>query len=51
METYYGNLTNLIEETYRINGNRQVVLIGHSMGNPVLLYFLNQKPQVNSNFY
>ena len=42
---FYTNLTKLVENTYRENGNTPVVMIGHSMGNPVMLYFYNHKPQ------
>ena len=33
---------NLIENTYQRNANMSVVLLGHSMGNPMSLYFLNR---------
>ena len=39
------NLTLLIEETYRENNNKKVVLIAHSMGNLYTQYLLYQKPQ------
>ena len=42
---FYANLTKLIEVTYAENGNSSVVMIAHSMGNPVMLYFYNHKPQ------
>ncbi|XP_071174623.1 lysosomal phospholipase A and acyltransferase-like isoform X1 [Mytilus edulis] len=45
MSGYYSQLTKLVEDTYTINNNSKVVLLGHSLGNLVLLYFLNQKPQ------
>ncbi|XP_072013227.1 lysosomal phospholipase A and acyltransferase-like [Amphiura filiformis] len=35
-------LKHLIEDTYKINGNRKVVLISHSLGGPFTLYFLNK---------
>ena len=31
----------LVEETYYMNDNTKVVLLGHSMGNPITLYLLN----------
>ncbi len=37
---YFNNLKNLIEETYRINGNRKVTLVAHSMGGLFTIYFL-----------
>ncbi|KAK7492259.1 hypothetical protein BaRGS_00016556 [Batillaria attramentaria] len=39
------NLTKLVEDTYAENNNTRVVMVAHSMGNPVLLYFFNHKPQ------
>eukprot|EP00475_Leptophrys_vorax_P005212 TRINITY_DN1315_c0_g1_i2.p1 TRINITY_DN1315_c0_g1~~TRINITY_DN1315_c0_g1_i2.p1 ORF type:complete len:265 (-),score=63.66 TRINITY_DN1315_c0_g1_i2:33-827(-) len=39
---YYILLQSLIEETYRMNGNERVLIVTHSMGGPVALYFLNQ---------
>ncbi|XP_071174649.1 lysosomal phospholipase A and acyltransferase-like [Mytilus edulis] len=41
---FYQNLRNLVEETYALNNNTKVVLLGHSMGNPTTLYFLNHQP-------
>lgn len=38
---YYSNLTKLIEDIYRSCGHRKVIIIAHSMGNPLLLYFYN----------
>lgn len=40
-KTYFPNLKSLIEHTYYQNDNRKVVLLGHSMGNPMILYLLN----------
>ena len=34
------NLKELVEDTYKINGNKKVSLLGHSMGGPFLQYFL-----------
>jgi len=42
---YYANLTTLIENTYYQNGNKKVLIIGHSMGNPVMLHFYHAKSQ------
>eukprot|EP00475_Leptophrys_vorax_P015994 TRINITY_DN2237_c0_g1_i2.p1 TRINITY_DN2237_c0_g1~~TRINITY_DN2237_c0_g1_i2.p1 ORF type:complete len:290 (-),score=64.27 TRINITY_DN2237_c0_g1_i2:49-918(-) len=39
---YYPKLQSLIEETYQLNGNERVLIVTHSMGGPVALYFLNQ---------
>ena len=38
---FYFNLTKLVEDTYQDNNGTKVMLMGHSMGNPVLLYWLN----------
>ena len=48
---FYANLTKLIESTYAENGNTPVVVVGHSMGNPVMLYFYNHKPQAWKDKY
>ncbi|VDI60210.1 lysophospholipase III [Mytilus galloprovincialis] len=42
---FFKNFKALIEETYTLNNNTKVVLLGHSMGNPTTLYFLNHQPQ------
>lgn len=42
---YYGNITALVEDTYRINGNKKVIIVCHSMGCPVMLYYLNGRSQ------
>ena len=39
-------LKELIEDTYRINHNRPVVVIAHSMGNPIFVNFINNQPRV-----
>ena len=39
---YYVNLKTLIETTYANGGNRRVVLVAHSMGAPISLYFLTK---------
>lgn len=45
MGEMYTKLKALIEETYYKNNNTKVVIIAHSMGNPVTLYFLNHQSQ------
>ncbi|XP_060080361.1 phospholipase A2 group XV-like [Ylistrum balloti] len=47
----YKKLQALIEETYTMNNNASVTLLGHSMGNPVTLYFLNHMPQAWKDKY
>lgn len=39
------NLTKLIENNYYEHFNRKVVLMGHSMGNMYIYYFLKRQPQ------
>lgn len=45
MSEYLKMTVKLVEETYSLNNNQPVVLIGHSMGNLYILYLLNQQPQ------
>lgn len=45
LDIFFKNLTILIESTYAKNGNTPVVLIAHSMGGPLSLILLNNKPQ------
>lgn len=42
---YFVQLKALIEETYAQNNNTPVILIAHSMGGPMTLYFLNLQTQ------
>jgi len=44
MKEYFAAVANLTERTYSVNKQR-VVLIGHSLGNLYLLYFLNHQSQ------
>jgi hypothetical protein len=37
LNDYYCDLTKLIEDAYTDNGNRKVVIVAHSLGNPVIL--------------
>ncbi|XP_076452446.1 lysosomal phospholipase A and acyltransferase-like [Babylonia areolata] len=41
MQGFFQDLRRLIEDTYEKNGNSRVVVVAHSMGNPVLLHFYN----------
>jgi lysophospholipase-3 len=41
LDDYFKNLTSLLIETYTTNNNTKVILIAHSMGNPIILYWLN----------
>ncbi|KAF8567881.1 hypothetical protein P879_07551 [Paragonimus westermani] len=40
---FVSQMTKLVEETYEMNDNRPVVLLGHSLGALYTLYFLQQK--------
>lgn len=42
---------NLIESTYKNNGNQPVIIIAHSMGSPMTLYFLNRRSQAWKDKY
>ncbi|CAG2203406.1 LYPLA3 [Mytilus edulis] len=44
-DDFYKSFKALVEETYALNNNTKVVLVGHSMGNPTTLYFLNHQLQ------
>ena len=46
---YIKSLQALVEETYYTNYNTKVVLIGHSMGNPMTLYLLNNMTKIWKN--
>ncbi|KAK0428978.1 hypothetical protein QR680_011118 [Steinernema hermaphroditum] len=39
---YYAMLRSMIESAYYFNNNKKVVILGHSMGNPVMLYFYHK---------
>ena len=41
MADFFNNTKKLIEDTYTKNGNTPVLMVAHSMGNPVMLYFYN----------
>ena len=38
---FMDDLKKLVEDTYYLNKNQKVILIGHSMGNPYALQLLN----------
>lgn len=48
---YYKSLVTLVEETYRQQDYRKVILVCHSMGCPVTLYFLNHQSPVWKETY
>ncbi|KAE9416180.1 hypothetical protein Angca_007738, partial [Angiostrongylus cantonensis] len=41
LHLYFDLLKTTIETTYRYNGHTKVITLGHSMGNPIILYFFN----------
>ena len=41
LDFFFRNLTNLVEETYYANNNTKCMIVAHSMGNPMTLYWLN----------
>ena len=45
------DMKTLVEQTYTLNNSSRVILMGHSMGCPVLLYFLNQQSQAWKDKY
>lgn len=44
-QDYFIKLKSLVEDTYIENGNKSIMLIAHSMGGPMSLYFLNSQTQ------
>lgn len=51
LHKYYFSLRKTIEQLYISNRYKKVSLICHSMGCPVMLYFLQRMPQIWKNFY
>ena len=45
------SMKTLVEETYTVNNATRVILMGHSMGCPVLVYFLHQQTQAWKDKY
>ena len=43
MSEYFVEVKKLIEETYLSNDNATVIILTHSMGSPMMLYFLNNQ--------
>ncbi|XP_030755084.1 group XV phospholipase A2-like [Sitophilus oryzae] len=50
-QDYFVKLKKLIEDTYEENNNTSIMLIAHSMGGPMSLYFLNQQSQAWKDKY
>uniref|UniRef100_A0A146LY53 Group XV phospholipase A2 n=1 Tax=Lygus hesperus TaxID=30085 RepID=A0A146LY53_LYGHE len=42
---FFDSLKSLVESTYKINGNRKVMLLAHSMGAPMTAIFLRKQQQ------
>ncbi|CAH1778953.1 unnamed protein product [Owenia fusiformis] len=45
LQDFFVKFKALVEDTYKINDNKKVVFVCHSMGNVMMLYFLNQQKQ------
>ena len=45
LSEYFHNLADLVEETFSLNGGRRVVLVSHSLGSLMTLYFLQHRDQ------
>lgn len=50
-QDYFVKLKALIEETYEQNSNERVMMVAHSMGGPMSLYFLNLQTQAWKDKY
>lgn len=50
-QDYFVKLKNLIEETFRANNNTPVIIVAHSMGGPMTMYFLSSQSQAWKNMY
>lgn len=48
---YFADMRKLIEETYALNHGERSILLCHSLGCPVMLYFLNQQEQTWKDTY
>lgn len=48
---YFVQLKKLIEDTYKANNNTPVIIVAHSMGGPMSVYFLNLQSQAWKNMY
>jgi len=48
---YFVKVKLLIEETYRANGDTSVIILTHSMGSPMMLYFLLNQSRSWKNKY
>ena len=51
MSEYFVEVKKLIEETYLSNDNATVIILTHSMGSPMMLYFLNNQVKVKHVFF
>ena len=48
---YFKKVKALIEDTFAQNGNKPVILLTHSMGSTMMLYFLNHQSKVWKDKY
>jgi len=44
-EVYFEKVKDLVESSYKENGNTSVILMTHSMGSNMMLYFLKDQPE------
>ncbi|ESO12856.1 hypothetical protein HELRODRAFT_159443 [Helobdella robusta] len=51
MDSLFKQMTKLVEETYELNNKTRIILMGHSMGNNFILYWLNRQPQWWKDLY
>ncbi|CAG7835506.1 unnamed protein product, partial [Allacma fusca] len=51
LKDWFVDLKKLVEQVYASNGNNGIILICHSMGSPMSLYFLNRQSQSWKNKY
>jgi len=43
LQEYFQNVKNMIEKSYADNSNLSVIILTHSMGSPMMLFFLNHQ--------
>ncbi|RWS01932.1 group XV phospholipase A2-like protein [Dinothrombium tinctorium] len=51
MGDYFVKFRELVQETYDMNGKKRVIIVCHSMGCPMMLYFFNRQSQTWKNKY
>lgn len=51
LQDYFVNTKALVEDTYSRTNGQKIIFITHSMGSPMILYFLNHQTQEWKNKY